>query len=453
MLSELRNLAKFIVELKAVDIPQNVREVTSLCILDSVSAALGGANNDQNHRVTESYLALAGSASHADVWGQGVKAPLLTAIFLNAMMGHTLELDDVHTNSKTHIGTVVVPAAWTMAQHLGSTGEELLIAVLCGYETMARIGMAFGVSAHRNKGWHVTATAGTFGAAAACAKLLGLDVEHTVWALGMAGSQSLGTWAFLGDGSSCKVLNPARAAVSGCESALLAKAGMSGPEHILTAPDGGLLTAMSDGGDASLVDSQLGSTWQILYMDNKPYPCCRSTHCAIDGALALREENGLKATDVERVLVETYLVGNKQCGMSEASRNPKVTVEAKFSTPYTVACALIFGEVSLQQFSPECIMDAKVRTLMDKVAVETLDRFTDVYPNHWGCHVTITCKDGRLLEKEITDASGSVDNPLSTAQIIAKATGLLRETAGDGAPALARKILEVGDMQAPPSLL
>ncbi len=126
------------------------------------------------------------------------------------MMGHTLELDDVHTNSKTHIGTVVVPAAWSMAQHLGSTGEELLVAVLCGYEAMSRIGMAFGVSAHRNKGWHVTATAGTFGAAAACAKLLKLDEEHTVWALGLAGDQSFGTWAFLGVGAASTCSSPPR---------------------------------------------------------------------------------------------------------------------------------------------------------------------------------------------------------------------------------------------------
>ena len=116
----------------------------------------------------------------AHIWGTGKRVPLLTAIFVNAMMGHTLELDDVHTDSKTHSGTVVVPAAWSMAEYLGKSGDEFLLAVICGYETMARIGMALGVSAHRNLGWHVTSTAGTFGAAAACAKLLGLDEDQTV---------------------------------------------------------------------------------------------------------------------------------------------------------------------------------------------------------------------------------------------------------------------------------
>ena len=130
MSSALRSLAAFIVGLQPADIPEKVRETASLCVLDSVSAALGGADNAQNRQVTKDYLAVSGNAAHADVWGQGAKAPLLTAVFLNAMMGHTLELDDVHTNSKTHIGTVVVPAACSMEQHLCSTCEALLTAVV-----------------------------------------------------------------------------------------------------------------------------------------------------------------------------------------------------------------------------------------------------------------------------------------------------------------------------------
>ena len=451
-MSERRELAKFLVGLKMPDVPEKVRETARLCVLDSVGAALGAADHPQVRRVTEAYLGIAGKDGAVSIWGQGKKAPLSTAVFLNAMMGHTLELDDVHTNSKTHIGTVVVPAAWSLAEYLGSTGEEFLLAVICGYETMSRIGMAFGVSSHRNKGWHVTATAGTFGAAAACGKLLGLDEDRMVYALGLAGSQSFGLWAFLGDGASCKVLNPARASADGFESALLAQAGMTGPEHVLTAKDGGLLEAMSDQHDVTLVDKDLGKAWQILEMDNKPYPCCRSTHCAIDGALALREKYGVTAGDVDHIRVDTYLVGNKQCGMSEGSRNPKNPVDAKFSTPFCVASAILYGQVSLAQFTQESIEKPAVRELLQKVEVATCDRFTEVYPDHWGCHITITCKDGRVLEEEVTDASGSVSNPLTAQQVVQKASGLIRETQGDRAEALADAILKAPDLEKLPQL-
>lgn len=120
------------------------------------------------------------------------------------MMGHTQEMDDVHTKSKTHIGTVVIPAAWGLAEYLGKCGQDFILAVICGYETMSRIGMAFGVSSHRNKGWHVTATAGTFGAAAACAKLLGLDAEQTTYDLDLQVHRVLEPGAFWAMGQQIK---------------------------------------------------------------------------------------------------------------------------------------------------------------------------------------------------------------------------------------------------------
>ena len=329
-----------------------------------------------------------------------------------------------------------------MAEYLGKSGDEFLLAVICGYETMARIGMALGVSAHRNLGWHVTSTAGTFGAAAACAKLLGLDEDQTVSALGLAGTQSFGTWAFLADGATNKVLHPARAAASGCEAALLAKAGMTGPEFILTAEDGGLFHNMTNEPKPEMVASGLGEKWYIMEMDNKPYPCCRSTHCTIDGTLSLRRQ-GLRAEDVESIQVRTYLVGNKQCGMSEGSRNPKKPVDAKFSTPFTVAAALLYGEVTLEHFQEENILRPEIQELLHKVTVETDGRFTEKYPDHWGCRVIAVCKDGRVMEQEVEDASGSVYNPLSEEQVRGKVTALIRETCGAQAEEIVAAILSL----------
>lgn len=451
-MTEIRALAQFIQSFSLEKAPPAVAEAARLCVLDTVGSALGAADDEMILKIQDVYCRLAGENPKVSIWGQGKKAPLFTAAFLNGLMGHRLELDDVHTTSKTHIGAVVIPAAWPLAEYLGKSGKDFLEAVICGYETMSRIGMGFGVSGHRNKGWHVTSTAGTFGAAAASAKLLGLDEDRTVYALGLAGTQSCGLWAFLGDGANSKVLHPARAAVSGLESAFLAQAGMTGAEHILDAKDGGLLAAMSDEHDISLVAKGLGEVYEILKLDNKPYPCCRSSHGSIDAALALKKEFNLTAADIEFVDVATYLVGYKQVGMSESSKNPHSPVEAKFSTPYTVACAILDSKVDVNSFLPSKIADPAVRELLQKVTVRPEERFTADYPRHWSCELTIKTRDGRNVSKLVKDASGSVASPLTAEQVKAKAVALSQKALGENTTKIAEQILQIDRLPALPDL-
>lgn len=424
-MTEIRQLAMFVQKLQWDHVPAKVKRTVRNVVVDSVCVGIGACRNEQNLKVIKEFRQIEQKEKSVGIWGQDKKTSLLSAVFLNAIEGHTLELDDVHTRSKTHIGTVVVPAAWSIAEYYQKTGRELLLAVLCAYEVVSRIGMALGVSAHRNLGWHATATAGIFGSAAACGKLLGLTVDELVNAMGMAGQSAGGTWAFLEDGASSKVLNPAMAAVNGVRCALLAKSGMTGAEHVLTTEDGGMLAAMSNDYAPELAVKDLGVIWEVLNMDNKPYPCCRSTHCAIDGALLLKKKYGIIAENVENVEVYTYLVGNKQCGMSPGSIKPKVAVEAKFSTPFAVANALLFGSVGLKQFEQDNIDDLKVQYMLSRVRVITEDSFTKKYPEHWGCRVKIFCKDGNIFETTIQDASGSVSNPLTEEQLMQKLSGLL----------------------------
>ena len=171
-MNELEQLSDFIFSFDLDNVPENVAETAKICVLDSFSAAVGASKDSLIVDIIRKYKEFynTGNENGISVWGHNIKLPVVQAVFINAMMGHKLELDDVHTNSKTHIGTVVVPTAICMAQYLGSSAKEFLEAVICGYEVMSRIGMGFGVSSHRNKGWHVTSTAGTFGAAAAAAR-------------------------------------------------------------------------------------------------------------------------------------------------------------------------------------------------------------------------------------------------------------------------------------------
>ena len=438
--SELRKLAEFIHDLTREALPEEVRNTVPLRVLDLVSVAVGAVHDPLTEQAREALSGLFGSENgKAKIWGENGYYPPVLAAMINAMHAHTLELDDVHTASKTHGSASLIPAAWACAQALGKSGKEFLLAVVCGYETVNRVGMAFGVSSHRNRGWHATATCGVFGCAAACAKLLNLDTDQIVSALGMAGTQSSGVWAFLGDGSNCKVLHTARAAADGMEAAFLAKAGMTGPEHIFEAKDGGLLTAMSDGGDLKKLSAGLGTVYEILNMDMKPYPCCRSAHGVIDAAFEIRKELLKKAdlertslekqiADIRQVQIETYLVGYKQCAVSEGCLNPKTTLDAKFSTPYAAAAALLYGKISMKEFELEVVEGTEIQRLLHKVHVEPADEFTKQYPKHWGCRMKVLQQDGTGYEKEIRDPSGSIARPLMTKQAMKKAEEFLHES-------------------------
>lgn len=423
-MSEIHALSEFIVSLDYDKIPKDVLLSAQRSVLDTVSCGIGASQMPLIKNINKVF---GHESEHGgvSVWGCEEKMSPIIAAFLNAMSSHLLELDDVHTKSKTHIGTVIIPAAYSMAIQNKISGKDFLCAVICGYETAARVGMAFNVVEHRERGWHSTATAGVFGAAAACAKLLNLDADKTIFALGMAGMQAGGVWAFLEDGSSCKVLNPARASVSGYTAALLAYSGMTGPVHILTAKDGGLLKAMSNGGNPALVNSGLGTTWEILSMDNKPYPCCRSTHPCIDAAIHIFEEHHLPLEDIDCIEVETYGIGKKQCGETYSSLHPVNPVEAKFSIPYTVVTAMRKGNVGLADFTQEQVSNKDVQELLQRVKVKESEYYTKSYPLHWGAKVVVYSKSKGCITYEVSDPLGSTFNPLNQNQVIKKGRDLI----------------------------
>lgn len=421
-MNDLRKLAKFIHEISWDGLPEDVRNLAAVRTLDLVSVSIGAAKDSLVSSVAASMRERYGTGD-CHVWGRAETFPPTAAAMLNAMLAHTLELDDVHPASKTHGSASIIPAAWSCAEYLGRSGQDLLLAIVCGYEAANRIGMALGVSSHRNRGWHATSTCGVFGCAAACAKLLGLSEDGIVWALGMAGTQSCGLWAFLGDGCSCKVLHTARAAANGMEAAFLAQAGMTGPEHIFEAGDGGLLAAMSDDYDASKISAGLGTMYEIRNMDVKPYPCCRSSHCVIDAMLRLRKEH--QGTGIERIEVSTYLVGYKQCAVSDGCLHPKTPLDAKFSTPYAAAAAWLYGRVTMAEFEPEVIGRPELQELMEKVEVRPDTRFTNVYPAHWGCEVKLIKTDGTSASLSVADASGSIHKPLTDSEMKTKALGFI----------------------------
>lgn len=448
---QLAELAAYVSALRIEDLPVEVVDAAKACSIDSIGAAVGGVTYEEVPSVLETFLTLSGRAdANASVWGSGKATSLFQAAFLNGLMGHALELDDVHTKSKTHIGAVVLPAIWPVAEVTGASGARVLEAVVAGYETMARIGKGFGVADHRLRGWHVSGTAGTFGAAAAAAKLLGLDAERTLYAFGMAGTQSSGLWAFLADGSTSKKMHTGRAAENGVVAAFLAKAGMTGPEHILDAEDGGLFPATSGSYSLDEVSRNLGELFEILKVDRKPYSCCRSMHPALDAILQVRAECPEMADRIERIRIRSYEVGVKQCG---TILYPKNVSEAKFCMRFGVAAAYLDGSAGQKQFSMDRIRDPKVRALSERVDYAESPEFTSRYPEKWGCSLEVDLDDGTRFEKVVLDASGSVANPMTPAQIDAKFRGLVGPVLGDiRAEALLRDLRKLEALKSVPTI-
>src|SRR5215207_7271943 len=251
-----RAMAEWIAQLDYHQLPGRTREVVKCAILDTVGCGVYGYQTPWAKMLLE-WARAGGGKPESTVWGDA--APTLRAAdaaLVNGTSSHAFELDDYH-NAKLHPGAVVIPAALAMAEKLGSDGKTLVTAIAAGYEVMIRSSLALNPSAARLRGWHLTGVCGPF-AAAACAVLMGLDAERTAWALGLAGTQGAGVWAFNADGAMSKRLHAGKAAHSGVLAAELAALGFTGPTQIYEFEDGGVLKAFSDASDAAPLTDALG---------------------------------------------------------------------------------------------------------------------------------------------------------------------------------------------------
>lgn len=442
--SVARTWSEFIGSLEATALPPEVVEAAKSSLIDTIAAALAGARDEETQGGVAAVVRVEGAGA-CPVWGFPYAAPATAAALLNGMLAHAVELDDVHKRGKVHPGTVVVPASLSVATIKPCSGSRLIEAIVCGYEVTARCGTGIGPAAHRLRGWHATGTCGTFGAAAAAAKILGLSVEETVSALGMAGTQASGLWAFLADGASCKKLHAGRAAENGVVAAILASAGVTGPEHIIEARDGGLYPAASDSYDFGLATAELGTRWEILRVDRKPYPCCRSMHPPIAGILRLRRERGLRPAAVARIEVYTYEVAVRQCFTTNRPRNVH---EARFCIPYGLAVALVDGHALTKQFTGDRLKDDQVMELAEKVVVHSDPQFTARYPETWGCRVVVQTHGGERLECVVEDAPGGEVAPLTRGDLVDKFMDAAEPTLGqERAARLLEKLERVEDVE------
>ena len=408
-------LADFTSALKFSNLSGHSIEMAKRCMLDWLGIAIRGSQEKSSTIVRETVM---DGAQKATVFSEASpKTSVPNAAFCNGAASHSLDFDDLHNPSIIHLACVVVPPVFAIAEAEHKSGKDMIAAVCAGYEAGGRVGES--VIPESYFFWHTTGTAGTFGAAAAAANLLGLDAEQTLNCYGSAGTQAAGLWEFLKEGAMSKVLHAGKSSYAGVLSAYLSQKGFTGASQILEG-EKGFCRAMVEEPHLEKLTEGLGAG-RLKIDDNsfKPYACCKHSHAALYAIQTLRGENALRPEDVAQVKlyvneITNYLINNPE---------PKNPYGCKFSIQYCAAAMLKNGVVGIEEFAPEAISDAVVRDLMGRTEVVLDAEMEKVHadnPAKLASRVELVLKDGRRLERQVDFPKGDPDNPLTWEEAKAK---------------------------------
>lgn len=406
-------LAHFIVGLNYQSLPGEVTRKAKHCLMDTLGAALAGSKTPEAKVAKKLAEKLNPKKESTLFTGRG-KIGVLEAAMANGIMSHALELDDGNRYAQGHPGVVTVPAILALAEKEKKGGKDIISSLVAGYEVFGRVG-AGGNPSHFNRGFHTTGTVGTFAAAAAAGRLLKLNESKLVSALGIAGSQAAGLFAFMADGTMTKTLHAGKAAQNGILAAYLAKEGFTGPAYILE-DKWGFYKAFADASNPGRVVEGLGQKYEIMNTYVKYHASCRHSHAPVDAILDIHSRNPFRPEDIEKVDVYTYTIAAKLIDGKQVS----TPITGKMSLPYAAAVAILYGRVGLGEFKPKVLNDQAVHALMEKVDVYPDPDLDKLVPDHRGARAEILLKDGRKLTSEILDPKGEPENPGSSSDIYDK---------------------------------
>ena len=363
-------------------------------------------------------------APQASVLGRTEKVDMASAALVNGIASHTFDFDDTHLKTIIHPAGPVASALLALAEHQGISGRALMDALVLGIDVSCRIGNAM-YPDHYDRGWHITGSTGSVGAAAGCARLLGLGVDQTQMALGIAASQPIGMREQFG--SMTKPFHPGGAARAGLMSALLAQQGFTASPCALEAPRG-MMQTISSKNDWSEITGELGQRFEIAFNTFKPFACGIVVHPGIDGCAQLRAQ-GVRPEQISSLEIKVHSLVLELCGKKE----PADGLQAKFSIYHGCAAGLTFGCAGEDEFSDAVVTRADMVALRRKV-VATVDDSID----ESAADITAVLQDGSRVHVRVEHAIGSLQNPMTDAQLEAKFHGLT--DAGIGAAQTANLI-------------
>ena len=436
-MSLARQLAEHIVAMRYEDLPPEAIYWGKIAVLDTVGVALAGASEDAPKLVEET-LELRPGGGPALIFGSSRRTGALDATLINGVAAHALDFDNTAKNLGGHVSAVVVPAIIAAGETHGASGRDLILAHAAGFEVGAAIGRCVN-PAHSEKGWHPTATLGVFAVTAACAKLLKLTVTQTETALALATSLAAGHKANFG--TMTKPLHAGQCARGGLFAALLARKGYTANAAAFEHKQGFFNLFGVGKVDAARALEGWGS-WEIVNpgASYKLYPCCYSTHSAVEATLNLVRRHGpFEARAVARIDSLT-----PRQGLAHTDRpDPDSPLAAKFSVQYCVARAALDGKVVLEHFEGDAHREPAVRDLLKRVRATpyTGKPFADDDP--FDAEVTITLTDGRTFTEKVDRPLGRTsDNAIAHEDMKAKFENCAGRVLAPAAVAAACRALE-----------
>jgi 2-methylcitrate dehydratase PrpD len=422
--SPSRVLADFAFALRLDDVPPEVRARAKHLIVDAVGVALASTRYPFVQRMLTGLSALGGGGDISLI-GLPQRLTLRDAATMNAALIHGLDFDDTHMASVVHATCVSLPSALALGEALNAQGGDILSAYIIAVEAAIRIGQCADYGFHRN-GYHATGVVGHFSSALAAGRVLGLSAEQLACAQGVVLSTAMASREFMADGSWNKRLHPGWAAVAGITVAYLVRDGFIGSERPYDGRHGLYTTHMGEEQgsrvDFSKLTCGLGRVWMLLDVAVKPFPTCHYTHALIDSAIALKNAHGLAAKDIANVRIlipeQTVAVLTEPRAIKYA---PTSDYAAKFSAPYTVACALAKGRLGLSELEDEALHDREVLALCARCACEVDP--DSAFPEYFSGGVIVETHDGRVLRHHERVNRGAGERQLTDAEITGKFLG------------------------------
>jgi len=412
-------LAKFTTDLHYEKIPRKAVETAKIALRDCLGVALAGSR-EEDARIAAEIARQERAREETSVIGQGFRTSALNAALANGTAAHALDFD----HSFTIMGqptAPVAPATFALGEALGASGRQIIEAYVAGFEVTAKLVHSLRDSAH--DGWHAPSTLGSFGAAAACSKLLGLDAAKTQMALGITASMASGIVANFG--TMTKPLHVGLGARNGVLAAKLAGGGYTANPKAIEGGFGFYSVLHENTEIHEQAIEELGRSYALITdgLRIKPYPCGGLTHQVIDSVLEFRAKHGLTAEMIDRVDVDVV----KHTFDRIVFRVPQTGIQGKFCMPYLVARAIIDGKIGLHIFTDSAVRDQNVLKLAERVQMNLDSNLKKSDAAGRPCRVTVRLKNGQTFTREAQHAKGGPEHPMSEAELRDKFTECARE--------------------------
>lgn len=408
-------IADHVVNTRFENLSGDVVDVAKMIILDGVANMLAGSRQPLATILVD-FVQSMGGIGTATVIGTQHRANPAYAAFANAAFCHVLDYEAMWW-PPTHPTSPVLPALLALSEHEGISGARIIESFVAGLEVQGRLNLMVDWVEDPYSYFHPPGTIGVVGSAAACARLLGLDAWKTRMAMGIAVSRAGGLW--VNSGTMTKSQHSANSARSGVEAALLARAGYDADANAIEAKNGGFAKLFyGDEADVENAVKDFGNPYRMMVpgVTIKKHPAQTTTHWCIDAALELKEKHGIDADDVEGVVA---YVGNPN--WSSQWLRPRTGLDGKFSIHYTVALALLDGEIRINSFTDERRFSADIEEMLGRIRVVETDDIPPGmrWPETWA-RVEVTLKDGRVLSAICEKPKGRGDRPLSRSEHLDK---------------------------------